>query len=303
MTINAKAFFSDEREKKAYVEEAELRFETALDSAVLDLLADGCERIITLSGPTCAGKTTAASKLVRELSERGKHVQVVSLDDFFYGRKILHEKARSKGLDIDFDSPDAIDFEALSSAVSDILKGNSIRMPIFNFKKGERDGYRSFTPSKDDVFLFEGIQAIYPEVTALLDGHAYRSIYISVQSGIRQGDACFEPHTVRLARRLVRDYLFRGAGPDFTFFLWESVRQNEEKNILPYAHTANVMLDTTLPYEMSMLKPYLMPLLDQIGETDLYYHSAKKLRQQIEHVAEIDVSYLPEHSLYHEFLG
>ncbi len=303
MTINAKAFFDDEREKRAYVEEAEHSFETALDGAVCRLLDGGGERIITLSGPTCAGKTTAAEKLVRELSERGRRVQVVSLDDFFYGRKILHEKARSKGLDIDFDSPDAIDFDALSTAVSDILSGKTVRMPIFNFKKGERDGYRSLTPSREDVFLFEGIQAIYPEVTALLSGHAYRSIYISVESGIRQGDAFFEPHTVRLARRLVRDYLFRGAGPDFTFFLWESVRANEEKNILPYAHTANVTMDTTLPYEMSMLKPYLLPLLDKIGETDLYYHAAKEMRQMLDGIAEIDVSYLPEHSLYHEFLG
>lgn len=303
MTINAKAFFSDEREKKAYVEEAEHRFETALDSAVCSLLHDGGERIITLSGPTCAGKTTAAKKLVRELSVRGKRVQVVSLDDFFYGRKILHEKAKSKGLDIDFDSPDAIDFDALSTAVSDILKGRSVRMPVFNFKKGERDGYRSFTPTKEDVFLFEGIQAIYPEVTALLSGYAYRSIYISVESGILQGDSFFERHTVRLSRRLVRDYLFRGAEPDFTFFLWESVRVNEEKNILPHAHTADVTMDTTLPYEMSMLKPYLLPLLDQIGETDLYHQSARRLRLLLDGIAEIDVSYLPEHSLYHEFLG
>ena len=219
-------------------------FRKRLYSIADEIHTDGV-RLIGLSGPTCSGKTTAAHMLAERLSEYGKRVHIVSIDDFYYDREYLNELSRAKGLDtIDYDSVDTIDLVALEAFVEEMYSENVVHCPIFDFKTGTRSGSRSISADDDDLFVFEGIQAIYPQVTALFRSHGYASVYISPQSAIHIDGDSFSPNEIRLLRRIVRDTNFRGANVEFTIGLWESVRQNEEKNIFPYVDTCTYKINS-----------------------------------------------------------
>ena len=299
--IEARTVFSGEDDKRAYVALCEAAFEAALDEAVQRLLAIPACRIVLLSGPTCSGKTTTAKKLISEFSERGKTVAVISIDDFFYDRAVLIDRA--KGGRIDFDSPTTIDMEALSLAVSDILGGRAARLPRFDFRTGRREGYTEVACDENTVYLFEGIQAIYPEVTALFSGYPTASVCTFAERGIRLGDESFDRTKLRLLRRLVRDYNFRGASPAFTLSLWESVRDNEEKHILPYIDSVDVRIDSTLGYEISVLKPYLLPLFASLPRDNPFYPEGQRISSILHRIDEISKTYIPATSVYREFLG
>ncbi len=299
--IEARTVFSGEDDKRAYVALCEAAFEAALDDAVQRLLAIPACRIVLLSGPTCSGKTTTAKKLISEFSERGKTVAVISIDDFFYDRAVLIDRA--KGGRIDFDSPTTIDMEALSLAVSDILGGRTARLPRFDFRTGRREGYTEVACDENTVYLFEGIQAIYPEVTGLFAGHRTASVCTFAERGIRLGNEAFDRTELRLLRRLVRDYNFRGASPAFTLSLWESVRDNEEAHILPYIGSVDVRIDSTLGYEVSALKPYLLPLFAQLPRDHAFYPEGQRITSILKRIDEISKTYIPPTSVYREFLG
>ncbi len=301
--IKAENHFYDETAKKQYVQKVENAFEEALDKTVAHILDGFSGNLLTLSGPTCSGKTTMANKLVSELSERGHRVHVVSIDDFYLDRDVLAKNAEARGVTLDFDSPLSIDIEALSRSVKDIFSGGEVALPTFDFRSGCRTGWRKLTVGEGDIFLFEGIQAVYPEVTSLFSGTPCRSIYVSPQEAISVGDALFLPNEIRFFRRLVRDFRFRDATPAFTFFLWESVRQNEESNIFPYASSADVTFNTVLDYEIGMLTPHLMKLLATLPPSDKHFREAERMMSSLSSVTPIDEAYLPKISMYHEFLG
>ena len=301
--IEARTVFGGETDKRAYVSECEASYEAALDAAVCRVLAIPDCRIVALSGPTCSGKTTTAKKLISEFSEAGAEVHVVSIDDFFYDRSLLLERAAAQGGRIDFDSPSTIDMEAFAAAVDDIFSGRPAHLPKFDFITGRRSGFTTVPPGEHDVYIFEGIQAIYPEVTVHFAGHRYVSVFAFAERGISLLDTHFDRVTVRLLRRLVRDFNFRGASPAFTLDLWESVRENEEKNILPYIGTADVVIDSTLGYELSALKPYLVPLLSSLPRSHSFYSEGQRIISVLSRIDEISKTYIPTTSVYREFLG
>lgn len=301
--IKARTVFDGEADKRAYVLSCEAGYEAALDGAVRRVLAIPDCRTVLLSGPTCSGKTTTAKKLITEFSEAGARVRVVSIDDFFYDRALLIERAVATGGRIDFDSPSTIDMEALAEAVDDILSGRPARLPRFDFLSGRRCETVTVPHGEHDVYIFEGIQAIYPTVTALFAGHRCASVFAFAERGIALADTAFDRTNLRLLRRLVRDYNFRGADPTFTLDLWESVRENEEKHILPYIGTQDVVIDSTLGYELSALKPFLLPLLSRIPEEHSFYSEARRIASILSRIDEISKSYIPATSVYREFLG
>ncbi len=301
--IKARTVFDGEADKRAYVLECEAGYESALDDAVRRVLAIPACRIVLLSGPSCSGKTTTANKLISEFSEAGARVRVVSIDDFFYDRSLLIERAAATGGRIDFDSPSTIDMDAFAAAVDDIFSGRPARLPRFDFLTGRRSGTVTVSDGEYDVYIFEGIQAIYPEVTAQFSGHRYASVFAFAERGIALSDTTFDRTELRLLRRLVRDYNFRGADPTFTLDLWESVRDNEEKHILPYIGTADVVIDSSLGYEISALKPYLLPLLSRIPEGHPFYNEARRITVALSRIDEISKTYIPATSVYREFLG
>ena len=259
--------------------------------------------IVLLSGPSCSGKTTAAKMLADRLDDHGRRVVTVSIDDFYYDRAYLDKLSAQKGVDgIDYDSVDTIDLPCLKSFVTELLGRGSAQCPIFDFKTGNRKGSREICSDGNTVFIFEGIQAIYPEITSLLAPFGTVSVYIAPQTPIAAGESVFDPNDIREMRRLVRDYNFRGAAAEFTMTLWESVRRNEDANIFPYVEGCTYRIDSTHEYEIGVLKPYLERILRELEEDSAHYARASAMLQRISSVTPIDASLIEDGSLYKEFV-
>lgn len=287
---------------REYIKECDKEFERNLNR-VADAIAEGKERVVCLSGPTCSGKTTAASMMAKRLFSDGRKIHIISIDDFYLDREILNELSKAKGLDgIDYDSVDTIDLEALKNFVSEVFLGEEIHCPVFDFKKGIRTGYRTVRAEADDLFIFEGIQAIYPQITELFLPIGYVSVYISPRRGLSVADEVVEPNEIRLMRRLVRDNNFRGATPEFTLHMWENVRENEEKNIFPYVDGCKYFIDSTLDYELSILRPYLERILPTVREDSKYFQQARAILMSMAAVEPISSELIGEDSLYREFV-
>ena len=260
-------------------------------------------RFLGLTGPTCSGKTTAARLFTDYLERHGRRVHVISLDDFYYEKEYLEERANTDpNIEIDYDSEETIDNDLLAQKIASLMANQTTELPRFDFPSGRRMKGSVITPSPDDVFLVEGIQVLYPKVDAILRAATYKSIYICAFSGIEIGDSYFEPNEIRFMRRLVRDYHFRASNPEFTYFLWQSVRENEEKTIFPNAHRCDYFIDSTMPYEIGMLKPYLLDIIDKMDPQNKYYAQAKALLAKVDDVLTVSHTFISPNSLYKEFI-
>jgi uridine kinase len=227
----------------------------------------------------------------------------VSIDDFYLDRAVLEARAAADpNITIDYDSEDTIDFEELERCVAQVFTDEPTLVPEFDFISGKRSGYRTIDSDKNDLFIFEGIQAIYPKVTELFRHYIYKSVYISVESAIDVGGTVFQPDEIRLIRRLVRDFNFRGASPEFTLYLWESVRANEELNIFPYAVDCDYFINSALPFEINLLKPYLDNILRKVPSDNKYYPEALRMLEKINGIEAVPESYISDDSLCYEFI-
>lgn len=301
--LEGKKKFASNEEARLFVESHESDFEKKLDEISERVASDHSVRLIALSGPSCSGKTTTANKLISELEARGRKVHVVSIDDFFYDKDKLAELSKTNGNGkIDYDSIKTIDFEALIECVREVFSDGKTLVPRFDFKLGKRTGYVEYDPDDDDLFIFEGIQAIYPEITAVFKKYPSISIYICAQSGVQIGDKLFEPNEIRFLRRIVRDYNFRAASPEFTMYLWESVRSNENENIFPHVHNCDVQIDSTLAFDVNILKPYLEDILQKMPKDNEFIDVACRIIEKIKEIEPVSKEYLTENSLYNEFI-
>ena len=292
-----------ELKNSQWIKECEESFAKQIYDITESIVSRGDIRVIRLYGPSCSGKTTTARLLISNFERYGKRAHVVSIDDFYYDREYLHELSRKKGLDgIDYDSPDTIDCKELEIFIKEIFNDDKVSSPIYDFKTGARSGYKTMDIDDDDIFIFEGIQAVYPEVVDMFGGYKTASIYIVPQSNIVAGGVCFEPNEIRLMRRLVRDYNFRGTGPKKTFYLWDSVRENEEKHIFPYVGESEYNVNSTMPYEIGVLKPYLIRILSGFESDAPHGEDARDILEKISHVEEISDKLILDGYLYREFV-
>ncbi len=294
----SKKQFESQDEARRFVLDCEREFEAYLDRSIEKICNTKGLKVIALSGPTCSGKTTTAKKLIEDFEKHDRRVHVISIDDFF----LDVELGSTEGESPDFDSIDALDLELFTACTEDIFADRVAKIPKFDFLTGKRSGSYEIDPDPNDLYIFEGIQAIYPEITAVLSGEHGRSICIHPQSSIDVGGTVFEPNEIRLMRRIVRDNNFRGATPEYTMFLWENVRKNEDKNIFPYVNTTDVSINSTIPYEINMLVQFLRPLLLQIGNDSKYYSEAARLMKKTEGIESIPSIFVPNGAMYYEFI-
>ena len=305
--------FSSPAEGIALVGKNERDFDARLNEAASAICADCIThgvKVIRLSGPSCAGKTTTAHKLTSVLEAAGRAVYPISIDDFFYGRDVLEAMAEaSPDGKLDYDSVAAIDLPALASCVRDLMEKGSARIPVFDFVTGYTTEYRDLTVPEgvEPIFLFEGIQAVYPEVAALFVGVPERSIFINVmkETVLVEPDGTervFTPEDIRLLRRLVRDEAKRGTLPDFTLTLWHSVRANEEASIYPNAPACDYGIDSNMAFDVHMLAPHLRRIFADFPCDGEEVAWAGRILASVEGVEGIDPACLAENSLYHEFI-
>ncbi|MBQ7353043.1 MAG: Flp pilus assembly complex ATPase component TadA [Clostridia bacterium] len=291
--------FACEQDKIDFVNRCERDFEERLTTAIKKVI-DSNKNIVLLSGPTCSGKTTTAKKLIDDFESIGKKVTIISIDDFFKERN--EGRIVDKNKKIDYDSVDVLDVDLLKKCIKDAKAGNVIRVPIFDFISQKRIGVNVHEIEENEILMFEGIQAVYPDVYTLFDKE-YEGVFINVCEDVCVNGIFFSKHEIRLIRRIVRDRKFRGASPDFTFFLWETVRENEDKSIFPNKDICQVQIDSFMGYELFLMKNYIQEALSEIPNNSPYYSNAKILMKKFDDFDEISYDYIPDESLYTEFLG
>ncbi len=292
--------FKNEEEKKAFVEAGEHEFRGRLSDAVKRCKNENA-KIITVTGPSCSGKTTASNRLIGELESDGSKVKVVSVDNFFRSRS---QSVMSESIEtLDLDSVKALDIECFESYMNDLYAGKSrISEPVFDISIGERIGYSEFSPEDYDVFLFEGIQVVYPEVSRCFEKFPCVHMFLSVSDGIEINGSCFEASEVRFLRRLVRDCKFRGSIPDFVFEYWNTVRNNEKKNIEPYVENIEIKINSLLKYELCVIKPYAIELIGRLTNKE-FATAAESILKRFENIPDITAEYVPLDSVFREFIG
>ena len=260
-------------------------------------------KIILIAGPSSSGKTTFAQRLGIQLKVNGKKPIAISLDDYFVDRE--NTPLNPDGT-YDFESLQAVDLEQLNMDLLKLIEGQSIELPKFNFLTGKREwSGKVITVDEDHPIIIEGIHGLNPELTYEIPEKNKFKIYISALTQLN-----LDYHNriattdIRLIRRMVRDVKFRGNDPIRTFQLWSGVRAGEEQNIFPYQEEADVMFNSSLVYEMSVLKKYIEPLLRKIDNSSIYYSEARKLLRFLEYFVDIvDESMIPTNSLLREFIG
>lgn len=260
--------------------------------------------IVLLSGPSGSGKTTTAIKIDHELEKRGIVAHTVSMDNYF--RTVDPETVpRTQDGALDFESPQCLDLPLLNTHFDELANGKEIVVPCFDFTVQSRSSCK-FTPlrlEKKGVAIFEGIHALNPAITG--EHPDAERIYISTRSDILDdgGAVCFMAPWVRLVRRIVRDFKYRGADAMFTLSLWENVKRGETLHIAPYMSTANVTVDTVLPYELSIFKDYFPGLLRNIPDSIPSAEEYRKIVSAFDLFVPLDEKLLPADSLIREFIG
>ena len=292
--------FASETEKREYTDACEMQYQKQLVAAADHICAMPDLRIVMLAGPTCSGKTTTAFQLSQLLETHGKRLMMISIDDFFRDRAQLHITPEGN---VDYESLHAIDFPYLAECMERLLENKEVLLPVFDFKTGGRSGVRPFLPKPNDILLFEGIQAIYPEILSLTPKERSTSIYISPMQQVNAYGALFSPRGIRFLRRLVRDSMFRSADAARTFFLWEGVRRNEDENILPYASGAAISIDSFLPYELNVIRPFAETVLRQLPDGDSHKAERDGLLEKLSGIPVISSEYVPADSFFREFIG
>lgn len=298
----AKLRFDSDEEIKRYIADCEARFACQLEAAGRYAVTHGRD-ILTLCGPTCSGKTTAAALLGKTFADMGRRLHVVSIDNFYYSREYLRLRSLRQGKGVDYDSPDTIDIDCFANAVRAIAARGRVELPVYDFKEGRRTSALQIECTKEDVFLFEGIQAVYPALTKYLAPYGYCSLFISVEQSLLAGTTIFDPREIRFLRRLVRDFQFRGAGAQFTFSLWPSVCKNEDEHIYPNLSGCHFRIDSLMPYEIQVIKPYVLSVLSDLSVMGEYKNQADRILHKLSAVESIDERFVPQNSVFREFIG
>lgn len=271
---------------------------------IADLICEDDDiNIILIAGPSSAGKTTFAQRLAVHLKVNGKRPIAISVDDYFLDRE---KTPRKEGGQYDFESIEAIDLERLNEDLLALLEGHEVELPKFNFITGKSEmSGRKIRVDKDHPIIVEGIHGLNPRLTTHIPDKNKFKIYISALTQLNiDAHNRISTTDTRLIRRMVRDYKFRGNDMFRTFELWEGVVEGEGINIFPYQEEADIMFDTALVYELSVLKKYAVPLLKQIDNRSPYYSESKRLLKFLDYFLTIeDESTIPANSILREFIG
>jgi len=259
-------------------------------------------RVVLISGPSSSGKTTFCKRLQIQLITNQIQPIALSLDDYFLNRE---DTPRDENGDYDFESLYALDLPYFNSDLEKLLGGEKINLPTFDFNTGTRV-YRGKTLKLKDnsVLVIEGIHALNPELTAMVDNKCKYGIYASALTTISLDNHNWIPTTDnRLLRRIIRDYSFRGYSAKDTISRWPSVRRGEEKWIFPYQENADAMFNSAMIYEFSALRKFSEPILMEVREADPENAEAYRLLRFLRYFNYIPDSELPKTSLLREFLG
>ena len=259
-------------------------------------------KLILIAGPSSSGKTTFANRLAIQLRVNGLIPVPIGLDDYFVNRENTPIGEDGKP---DFECLEALDVKLFNDNLNSLFRGEEVEIPSFNFKTGKREWIgRKFSLPYNGVIVVEGIHGLNEELTAHIDKKYKFKIYISALTQLNiDSHNRISTTDVRKIRRIVRDYLSRGYDAEGTLAMWDSIRRGEEKNIFVHQEQADVMFNSTLVYELCVLKKYALQELSKISEESSSYAEAHRLKSFLKFFKDIDKDMVPENSLLREFIG
>ena len=259
-------------------------------------------KFVMIAGPSSSGKTTFSQRLCIQLSAQGLKPHYLGVDNYFLDRDAIPLGPDGKK---DFESITAVDVDAFGKDMMTLLSGGEINVPVFDFIEGKRVLSGDILSLKDDdILVVEGIHCLNDQLSYMLPSESKFRIYLSALTQLNIDEHNRIPSADgRLIRRIVRDYRTRGYGAAQTIAMWESVRKGEEQNIFPYQDSADVMLNSALPYEIAALKIYVQPLLFQVPEDHPSYIEAKRLLKFLDYFIGIPSEDVPKNSILREFIG
>ena len=270
---------------------------------IADMINDRKElKVILIAGPSSSGKTTFLKRLGVQLRVNGLKPIPISLDDYFVNREDTPLDEDGKP---DYESLHALDLDLFNKHLNELLQGREIERPSFNFKTGKREwnGHKLSLPEKG-LLVIEGIHGLNDLLTSTVPAENKFKIYISALTQLNLDDHNRIATTdVRIIRRIVRDFLSRGYGGEQTLMMAPSIRRGEERNIFVFQEEADVMFNSTLVYELCVLKKFAIEELSKIKNDSPVYYDACKLKSFLNFFKEIDTALVPENSILREFIG
>ncbi|MDD7266686.1 MAG: nucleoside kinase [Lachnospiraceae bacterium] len=267
-----------------------------------EIAANTEKKIVLIAGPSSSGKTTTSHRLAIALQTLGLRPHPIAADNYFVDREQTPLDAEGK---LDFECLEAMDLKLFQSQMKSLLNGETVQLPTFNFKEGRKEyNGQVLQLQKGDVLIIEGIHCLNPKLTAGLPQESMYKLYISAltQLGVDEHNRISTTDT-RLIRRIIRDARTRGTSAEQTISRWSSVRRGEEKYIFPFQHEADQVMNTSLIYELAVVKTYIIPLLYGIDRSKPEYWEAKRLLKFLSYVVPVSGEMVPRDSILREFIG
>ncbi len=259
-------------------------------------------KMVLIAGPSSSGKTTFAQRLGLQLRINGLKPVTISVDNYFVERP---DTPLDENGEYDFENIEAIDLDLFNKDLTDLLNGEVIQCPEFDFSVGtKRYKGKTMHLADDEILVIEGIHCLNDKLTALIPKKQKYKVYISDLTVLNM-DRLNRISTTdtRLIRRIVRDYQFRSYSAKHTLDAWPKVNRGEEKNIFPYQEDADSIFNTSLIYELAALKDIAIPLLEEIKPNEKQYAEARRLIEILKYFKSIKSDIIPNNSLLKEFLG
>lgn len=285
-----------------FVRSSELNFNMGINDTAKYISEHPEIKFVMISGPSSSGKTTVTKRIANYFEIYGLHPVVISIDDYFKERVDTPKDANGE---YDFECLEALDLEYLNKDVEKLLNGEEIRLPRFNFLTGKKElTSKTAKITEGGIVLFEGLHAINDKLIPIVPKDQKYKIYVSPyipvcidkQNYISERD-------LRLLRRTIRDFRTRGYGVESTIKSNKKVKEGEEKWILPHIQEADKIINTSLPYEVGILKTYVEPLLYSVKPDSTYYNEARRLLNFLKQFYTISSEYIPKDSILREFVG
>ena len=262
----------------------------------------GVPRFVLISGPSSSGKTTFSKRLTIQLMVNGIRPVVISMDTYFVNRE---DTPRDENGEWDFEHLNTLDLPLFRQHVSDLLEGKTISLPFYNFETGKRE-FRGDTLrlEKDTVVILEGLHALNPDLMPNIPREVMFKIFVSSLTTVNLDNHNWIPTSdVRLIRRIVRDYRYRGYSARETIARLDSVQRGEDRWIAPFQEEADVMFNSALLFELAVLKRHAEPILDEVPKYCDEYTTAHRLRKYLSYFESIPEREIPPTSFLREFVG
>ena len=269
---------------------------------ITDEIVERKSKLVLIAGPSSSGKTTTSKRIAIQLMACGLHPHTLSTDNYFVNRV---DSPKDENGEYDFEHIDALDTAFFNKQMNQLLDGEEVELPRYDFVSGERkfEG-KKLKIGPDDVIILEGNHALNPILSKQIPESQKYRIYVSALTTIALDDHNFVPtEDIRLLRRLLRDCRYRGYTAQDTIKRYPSVTRGEERWIMPFQESADATFNSALLYELNVIREQVMPILEQVDEREEEYSEASRLRKFLRYFIPVPARQVPPTSLLREFSG